>query len=94
MNGEEVPNQEVIQETGHTTKMEPLRDAIGMDITSGGLKRVRESLDSDKYQASKAPLVPSQGYLQLVFFKSSIGGWRNVRNEKGKKGRIEEYLIS
>jgi hypothetical protein len=65
-----------------------------MDINLGDTKRVYESSNSGKDQVQRTPHKSLEGELQLALVDPTPEGWTKVKNKKGKKGRIEDYLNS
>lgn len=82
------------QENGQPMKQQNQEANDNIHTNIRGTKRMHESSDSDKEQAQRAPHNSLEGELQLAIVDPCPRGWQKVKNKKGKKGRIEDYLNS
>ena len=60
---------------------------------SRGVKRNYEfeSSKSDKEQAPMKNTRNMKNSLHMVIMDPSVGGWKNMKKKKGRKGKIEDY---
>jgi hypothetical protein len=82
------------KETDQTMNHNFLEVVDNMETNVGGTKRVLHLLDSNKEKAQRDPHKSLKGELQLALVDHRPRQWTKVKNKKGKKGEIEDYLNS
>jgi hypothetical protein len=76
------------------TKITPSLEVVVTKDLMGGTKRLHKSdnFDSDKELAPKSNFGIQIANLYLVIVERSQGGWIEIKNKKGKRGRIKDYV--